>query len=199
MTQRPPSPADGMRWISEGVPPRRRIPEIDGLAFDDLPDLRRAWIREISFAIPCREAVAAIAGRPLVEIGAGTGYWSALAARAGADVLATDAWPRSRYQQRIGHHHPVTEMTAIDAVLAHSDRDVLCVWPELNRPWCAEAAEAMAPGALLHLVGEPEGGCTGDERLFEVLARRFTRIRAVAIPTWPGQHDGLETFRKDHA
>lgn len=194
----PPTPEDGLAWLRDGPPGRSMIPEIDGLAHDDLHELRRAWIRAISFAIPCVEAVSAIAGPPLLEIGAGGGYWAALAARAGTDVVAADAWPDSRYRQTVGDHHPVETLAADLAVAAHPTRDVLCVWPEYRRSWCADAVALMRPGRLLHLIGEPRGGCTGDDLLFDLLDERFTPIATTRIPNWPGQHDRLDTFlRKD--
>jgi hypothetical protein len=46
------------------------------------------------YAVPTEEALAALAAlSPLLEIGAGVGYWAALLRGRGADVLATDAAP----------------------------------------------------------------------------------------------------------
>jgi hypothetical protein len=49
-----------------------------------------------SFAVPCDAALAAIAEcAPLIECGAGTGYWSALLQARGVDVIAFDSQPPS--------------------------------------------------------------------------------------------------------
>ena len=50
--------------------------------------------QSVSFAIPNEVAIAAIAAHaPLVEVGAGTGYWSAVLQRRGVDILAFDSQP----------------------------------------------------------------------------------------------------------
>lgn len=51
----------------------------------------------VSFAIPSEAALALIAEHaPLIECGAGTGYWSALLQQRGVDVIAYDSQPPTR-------------------------------------------------------------------------------------------------------
>jgi hypothetical protein len=50
--------------------------------------------RSVSYAIPDEAALAAVARwAPLVEVGAGTGYWSAVLQSSGVDVVAFDSQP----------------------------------------------------------------------------------------------------------
>jgi hypothetical protein len=57
----------------------------------DLPARRRELAARFAWAIPAPAALAAVAeAGPLVETGAGTGYWAALLRELGADVVATD-------------------------------------------------------------------------------------------------------------
>lgn len=50
-----------------------------------------------AFGVPTDAALDAIAARgPVVELGAGTGYWAALLRQAGCDVVAYDITPPSR-------------------------------------------------------------------------------------------------------
>lgn len=54
-------------------------------------DQRAELVRRYAWAVPDAAAIAALAARsPLVEIGAGTGYWARLLAAAGADIIAYD-------------------------------------------------------------------------------------------------------------
>ena len=54
--------------------------------------LRRSLRRRYSYSIPSEEALQAIAsiGEPMVEIGAGKGYWAKLLQEKGVDIVATD-------------------------------------------------------------------------------------------------------------
>lgn len=71
--------------------------------------------RAYAFAVPSAEALAALAKHgPLVEWGAGTGYWAAMLQRAGADVVALDCQP-----------------TASGAGHAYSDASCLTATPTL--------------------------------------------------------------------
>jgi hypothetical protein len=63
----------------------------------DLPSRRKELAAVFAWAVPDDPALA-LAARysPLLECGAGTGYWAALLGRRGADVLATDVAPPGR-------------------------------------------------------------------------------------------------------
>ena len=54
-------------------------------------DLRAALIREYAFAVPGEEALTCIARHaPIVEIGAGSGYWARCLRERGVDVVVAD-------------------------------------------------------------------------------------------------------------
>src|SRR5712671_1315936 len=65
--------------------------------------LRNDWITEFGFAIPCAELLEVLAkAQPVVEIGAGSGYMTALARKRGIDIVGTDAGPAD--ELRYGFH-----------------------------------------------------------------------------------------------
>jgi hypothetical protein len=72
---------------------------------------------------------------PLVEVGAGTGYWSYLLRQRGADVIAYDYAPLG--SERPNRYHfdlwPWTEVLEGDgtAVQHHPDRSLFVCWPPL--------------------------------------------------------------------
>ncbi|GGM06463.1 methyltransferase domain-containing protein [Dactylosporangium sucinum] len=60
----------------------------------DLPRRRRELAARLAWAIPTEAALALIGDHgPILETGAGTGYWAALLRARGVDVVATDAAP----------------------------------------------------------------------------------------------------------
>jgi hypothetical protein len=86
--------------------------------------------------LPERRLLDAIAPySPLVEIGAGTGYWAYLLSQFGVDVIAYDVAPlggdrSNRYHFAIWPWADVHEGD-ISSLQLHSDRTLLVCWPPL--------------------------------------------------------------------
>lgn len=161
---------------------------------------RDRYIREIGFAVPCAEAIEAILGHgPLIEVGAGTGFWSALLASKGADVLACDLPSPDSYAFAVGTYFPVEKCHGAEFVRRYPDRTVLMVWPDFKGEWSAEVARAMRPGQTIILVSEGHGGCVGCDDLFDQLEAEFDDVDDVALPVWPGIHDWMSIHRKKAA
>eukprot|EP00984_Skeletonema_dohrnii_P020705 scaffold10157_cov142-Skeletonema_dohrnii-CCMP3373.AAC.15 len=114
--------------------------------------------RTFSYAIPDDETVKEIVSHAprIVEMGAGTGYWSAMLNRNGADVIAFDAHPGTEQENvYVGKqmYYPVQE--GIDStVFVESnpdivDRALLLVWPnnpdDLDNPHVRLEGESMLP------------------------------------------------------
>jgi len=114
--------------------------------------------RTFSYAIPDDETVKEIVSHAprIVEMGAGTGYWSAMLNRNGADVIAFDAHPGTEQENvYVGKqmYYPVQE--GIDTtVFVESnpdivDRALLLVWPnnpdDLDNPHVRLEGESMLP------------------------------------------------------
>lgn len=202
------SPLTGMPdWVRTGAPPPAAELRNQGLAYgwpdrarvDELQLIRRPFTWEWGFSIPCAEAVQALGGlSPLVELGAGTGYWSALLSAAGLDVVATDASASgpADYGFTFGRHHPVTPMKAHDAVRAYPDRDLFCSWPTEGSPWALAALRAMPVGRRIAVIVEPPDGCTATPGFYRFLKTRFERVLDVDIPQFPKLRDALYVFRR---
>jgi SAM-dependent methyltransferase len=191
-------------WVEiypEGAPfnssLRRFHDDRDPLVFmDDL--IRRNAAREenarrYAWAVPTDEALAAVARRsPLVEVGAGTGYWAALLARLGVDVVAYDAAPppaANHWHAGASCWFPV-EQGGPEKVDLHPDRALFLCWPPYDDPMAADALRRYA-GQTVIFVGEGGGGCTADEAFHDQLERDFAEVERVALPQWEGIHDCL--------
>lgn len=188
---------------------------------------RSELVRTYAYAIPTPKVLRTIAGSAppagVVEIGAGTGYWAALLASAGVDVVAYDRdpppSPRNAFFDAVEPWHPVIAGSEIE-VDRHGDRLLLLVWPTKNEDWPGDVLERFhrAGGAVVAYVGTGPGGPTGDDRFHRILGlldgcsacglgvldapctchvRPLWQLDAV-VPTmqWPGQDDRLHLFRR---
>jgi hypothetical protein len=158
----------------------RRV--VDGGRPDGSPRLAYAQLllqSVYAYAIPSRETIdwvaAFCAGRPVVEPGAGRGYWAAQLTRAGIEVEAYDAeppdqkengsFPRAAGQRDVWH--PVRETGNITA-----EHVLLLCWPPgWGNPMAADALAAFeaAGGERLILIGEPRGGMNATDAFFDAL------------------------------
>jgi len=152
-----------------------------------------------AFAIPNTEAIAALlALGPIVEVGAGSGYWAEVLARAGADVAAYDdgswhlPWTAKWYEVQAGGPEAIT----------WGKRPVLLLcWPDYGSDFAArcEQEHRKTGGTWLAYIGEGEGGCTGDDAFHDALNAHWEQTMTVDIPQWPGLHDRLEIYRRKGA
>lgn len=107
---------------------------VSGGTDDEVTRLRLA--QRYSYVIPDSLLVRALCDLgPLVEMGAGTGYWAHVLKGNGADVVAFDQAPSdsdtpNRYH---GHTRTWTEVLPGDHTVlsAHSDRALFVCWPPL--------------------------------------------------------------------
>lgn len=155
---------------------------------------RRRLCRKFSFAIPNDEALTRLASRgPLLEVGAGSGYWAWELRNRGVDVVATDPHPgRTRggvyYFSKLWTE--VERLPADEAVRKYPGRTLFLCWPSLGEDW-AEKALLEYRGAVLCYAGEWGGGCCAADGFFELLDAGWATLETVEIPQWYGVHDAL--------
>jgi hypothetical protein len=158
----------------------------------NLPARRRELTAMFSWAIPGEGALAVLGGYgPLVESGAGTGYWAALLRARGVDVVASDiARGRSPWTE-------VTPAHAVAAVRASRDRTLFVCWPPYDDDAASYAAVRAYRGENLLYVGGALGGPTGTVRFHTELELNWTAVEQVAVPNWPGLRDRLVVYRRN--
>jgi hypothetical protein len=189
-------------WVRSGAPPSAADLAAQGFSGDGstetLRGARQAYVRQWGFSVPCAEAVMALRGfGPILEVGAGTGFWTALLRAAGHDMVATDlATGLSPYGFAVSRCAEVQQLAATDAVRTYADRDLFCSWPTENAAWAADAVSALRPGRKLALILDDRGTITGDETLRHVLADRCRALATIEIPRFPGLHDRLRLFER---
>lgn len=162
-----------------------------GPAFREQMRTRYGLTNKYAWAVPNEEALATIAkesnGR-VVEVGAGSGYWSSLLRKMDVDVVAYDLHGADLAANRFHNSVPTRAWTDIlkgDATAAkpHGDRALFMSFPPDGDPF-AHAALKNYRGDKFVYVGEQQGGITGDDKFFNLLARRWKEEKTVAIPNW---------------
>lgn len=174
----------------------------------DLPSRRKELAAIFAWAIPDDPALAMVARySPLLECGAGTGYWAALLARRGADVLASDVSPPGQEANPFhGTHRPWAQVAPLDAVAAvgeHPGRVLFLCWPPFDHDSASYAPLRAYQGDVLLYVGDLPGadgtrGATGTSRFHRELALNWTPAEQAALPNWPGLRDRLVVYRRNH-
>lgn len=119
--------------------------------------IRRALAEKYSYAIPNDEALEAIATfSPLIELGAGTGYWSWLLKQRGVDIIAYDIDPPEQ-QGSANRFHPMnpcwTEVWRGDELVLqdHPGRSLFLCWPPGQDPMASNALKSYQGDTFLYI------------------------------------------------
>lgn len=152
--------------------------------------------KQYSFAIPNRKAVRAIADlSPVVELGAGTGYWASLISQAGGRIEAFDRALVGNEYKFMNHHYPVREGTEAVLDSLESNWTLFLCWPCYNEPFAFNALSRYGGNHLVY-VGEGNGGCCGDDRFFSMLNTCWEIVNEIDIPQWPFIRDRMYIYRR---
>ena len=158
---------------------------------------RNLYIKRFGFAILTAEAVEFLRPySPVLEVGAGCGYWSYELARAGMDVVATDLSSGSYGWAKLWT--TIKRFGAAAAVSKYPRRALLVVWPEYGGRWAAAALRRHLDtgGSTVIYVGEGNGGCTADDAFHRILSRQFDRVAGQRIPQFRHLHDWIEVWQR---
>jgi len=161
----------------------------------DLYRQRDEAIKRFGFSIPSGELLDALRRlQPIVEIGAGSGYLTALMRKHGIDVIGTD--PRLAYEHVISHGAHDTKQLTIEgktAVRRFADRTVFCSWPSLSHTWFRQALKAMRIGRRIIII--EEDSC-GDNSTWDYRDANFRHESEIALPAWPYMNDRANVWVK---
>jgi hypothetical protein len=157
-----------------------------------LPARRRELAALFAWAIPDEGSLAVLARHgPLLECGAGTGYWAALLRARGVDLVATDLAPPGRSWT---HVRPAS---AVAAIRASFGRTLLLCWPPYDDDSASYAALRAYRGDVLLYVGAVPGGPAGTVRFHRELELNWHPVEQAAVPAWPGVRDRLVVYQRN--
>lgn len=154
-----------------------------------------------SWSIPSPTSVAWIAnltaGRGIVEIGAGSGYWAWQLTQAGVNVVAYDPHPAGEGNEYAKHgtYYPVA-VGDQSAAVGCGDRALMLCWPSYCASFAAEALKAY-PGDLLIYIGEGWGGCCADDDFFKLLDTEWEEAgKCPSHMSYWGIHCRLSAYKR---
>ncbi len=160
---------------------------------------RKNLVRKYAWAVPDERALDIITklNQPIVEMGAGTGYWARLLRDKGVNIITYDTAPPRRSGNQWGHDKQYTNVRrgGPNILVNHSERALFLCWP----PYDADMAENCLrqwKGSYLIYVGEGYGGCTANDSFFKIIEDEFDILTQYQIPQWPGVHDELIILKR---
>lgn len=166
-----------------------------------LLDKRNDFVTDFSFTIPYYEIVQKVASySPIVEIGAGSGYWARCLTEAGADVLAYDSFPpgeHSPWEWQKGNPWFDDSWYGIikgdeSAAADHPERTLFMAWPMPQSPMAYNALISYmnSGGRTLIYIGDPHPASSGDEHFYKLLYKQ-REIETLDLYSWPGINEKL--------
>jgi putative endonuclease len=167
-----------------------------------LGEKRGELVCRYAFSIPTPDLLREIASRsPLVEIGAGSGYWARCLTASGADIVAYDARPPAEgdpCDATAGNRWFEDEWFNVmegDASMAgrYPERTLFLCWPPIHDAMAMDALAGYraAGGKTLIYIGDP--GSSGDEAFHRELGLLKTEYSA-GLWSWPGVEERLMIF-----
>lgn len=160
----------------------------------EVVERRDDLVREYAWGIPNGEAVRTLARYgPILEVGAGKGYWSMCILAAGGDAIATDADP---FRFGDGTWTDVVGMGAVDAIDEFGEgRTLFICWPP-KQDWVAEALRSF-DGEYVAYVGEGRTGVTAPPGFHRALFEGYHLVDVRPIPRYVVCRDRLELWQRD--
>jgi hypothetical protein len=154
---------------------------------------RTKSIEKYGFAVPTEKVlreILKVSPKGIVEIGAGSGYWSKLLQLLGADIIACDDGS-GLYPFKVGAFFPVEPVgyQQMFRTKAVHERTLLVVWPSVDNVKIFNSYK----GDTVVYVGEIGEGCTGYDAEIE---KTWEMVKHVEIPMWDCIHDSLGIFKR---
>lgn len=168
-----------------------------GLTINMASETRGDLTRKYGFAIPNKAALDFVASwGPIVEMGAGTGYWAHLLRKMKCDVIAYDNL-EGHSPDAYGFTHTWTPIIKGNTARLrdHPDRTLLISWPDYKTMFGSNCLRYYKGKRVIY-IGEGKGGCTGNDHFHNLLKEEWELVHRIRLPCWPGIHDDLEAYER---
>lgn len=156
-------------------------------------------INAYSQAIPTPEALHAVATlTPLVEVGAGNGYWARLLADLGADVIATDCeYPEvNGWLSGARPWIAVEVIDAVEAVRRYRGRNLFACWPPRPNGYMTDVLAEYSGDQFALVTDGPIHSEYGEDPLYGALDQDWDCVGETDLPHWPYRFDCLRIWRR---
>jgi hypothetical protein len=163
---------------------------------------RQRMVARYAWAIPTVDAIELLLRyAPLVEMGAGTGYWAWLVRQAGGDILAFDRYPPPDRRNR--WHAGEAQWTEVlpggpRRLTRHPGRTLFLCWPPQDEPMAEQCLQVYGGQTLLY-VGELDLGEMGGPQGPGRSAHHFegwALAESLELPRWESVNDRLFVLRR---
>lgn len=164
--------------------------------------LREDLLKRFSFAIPTEEAIKGIIKySPIIEIGAGGGYWAYLIDKYGGEIVAFDNYSRDK---GFLEYEKVKYFTKTWFNVRWGDEKTIDKYPNhtLFLCWIGYGSDLgykalkRYKGKYFIYIGAGMGGCTANNEFFKYLNKNFKETENFYIPQWYGMHDYLDIYER---
>jgi len=177
----------------------------------DLFNFRLILTRKYAWGVPDDVAIKLISEfSPLIEIGAGIGYWANLISKVGGDILAFDTEDTWATMKIAGDLDDISKRTGIEVdlekmwfdvqvgdekkILDYPDRTLFLCWPPFQSEMGLNCLK-LYKGEYLIFVGEDSRASNNDS--FDLyLNENFTKIIDHPIPKFEGITDSLKIYQR---
>jgi hypothetical protein len=167
----------------------------------DLAERRRELASLFSWAIPTDAALDLLSKyAPLVECGAGMGYWLALLRARGVEAVGYDLkrpGPKNAYHRTRQPWTEIQRQSSVNAARRHRDRTLLLCWPPYDDDAASYQALRAYRGDVVIHIGERDEGATGSVRFHRELALNWTLAEELELPHWPRLEDRVMVYRRN--
>lgn len=157
---------------------------------------RQGLVGKYSFAIPDEFALQKLVElSPVIEIGAGLGYWTNLVNKMGGKVICYDdnSWELTKLHKPYTEINPIQKLNKDDFFVS----SLFLCWPPMEEMSETYLKMYMENGGQTVIyVGEGWGGCTANDEFFEIIENNFKPILRHRIPQWEGIHDEFCIFTR---
>ena len=164
-------------------------------------------------AIPNEAAIDAIASlrTPVLELGAGAGYWGALLRLRGVECVLYDRAPPTEAGNNPYFGRQYTEVLAGDESKAglYPGHALVLVWPYSDEeaesivvpdsdPWDVRALRQYQGSTVVHVgeLDELAHNRTTSRAFKQLLTSAFTQVMATPLPSWPHCDDTLTIWKR---
>lgn len=172
---------------------------INGRGFISRYDDRDKLVAKYSFAIPNDEALETLADlAPIVEYGAGTGYWAYRLRAMGVEIIPFDVTAGNISENYYGFDKEWTEIKKPESPSKYTDHTLFLCWPCMRSDWAYRTLKEYyhAGGKRVVYVGEEIEGCTGTKEFHQYLGRNFDVVKHVSIPRWDYIYDSMWVYER---
>ncbi len=198
--------------------------EDDRDAIEERFEWRTCLCTYLAWAVPNDKAIQALKnlGKPILEIGAGTGYWAWLLKEAGVDIVAYDAKDSHGGQYFRFRHECVRDGGAEQASSEeHAGRALMLCWPDIVGDSALDDSDRgtfgfdtlkahvgdtviyigeMGPGVVKAAKGWgdpfPPGGSSASAAFQTELLAKFELVQRVELPNWPPYNSHMTIWKR---